>query len=287
MSARLAALGWPGGKSAITPQGTGRWVNSLLPQRPMVYAEPFAGMLGVLLQRRRARTEIVSDIDYRLMNLWMVWRDDPEGLTSLIERTPDSSAAHLEEANRRLAEWEASPPGEVPEMGDLRAAYSLAVLLCCSTHGRLNIELSNPRAGRHRIPDKERWMAVAERVRKVRMMLAPALEVINLVSPVEDSLIYADPPYQSAQNFYVGGVDYEELEAALLGCAGKVALSGQVGDEYPALEAAGWHRSERGVWRSIGFMMGRAEAIRATEVLWTNYDPAEIAPQSAFDFGDA
>ena len=44
--------------TSVVIQGTGRWITSLLPQRAgVLYCEPFAGMLGVLLQRPPSKSE--------------------------------------------------------------------------------------------------------------------------------------------------------------------------------------------------------------------------------------
>ena len=53
---RYRALGWVGGKSAHSAARTGTWIAGLLPPPGVTYTycEPFAGMLGVLLQRQEA-----------------------------------------------------------------------------------------------------------------------------------------------------------------------------------------------------------------------------------------
>ena len=98
------ALGWVGGKSFYGTHGTGRWITSLLPpaEATYTYVEPYAGMLGILLQRRPAKREIVSDLDDDLINWWTVVRDKPDALGELLEWTPSWSSALFAEACQNL-----------------------------------------------------------------------------------------------------------------------------------------------------------------------------------------
>lgn len=84
---RLSALYWPGGKSG-NGAGVGRWIADQLPWRySSCYVEPFAGMLGVLLQRKPVQTEIVNDSDERVVNWWRVVRDRHLDLLGWTKRT--------------------------------------------------------------------------------------------------------------------------------------------------------------------------------------------------------
>ena len=101
---RLRALGWVGGKSAHASQGTGKWIAGLLPppSATYTYIEPFAGMLGVLLQRDAARREIVNDLDDDLINWWTIVRDEPVKLGDMLDFTPGWSSALFGEACSNL-----------------------------------------------------------------------------------------------------------------------------------------------------------------------------------------
>ena len=98
------ALGWIGGKSFYGTHKTGRWIAGLLPppEATYTYVEPYAGMLGILLQRRPAKREIVSDLDADLINWWTVVRDEPEALAELLEWTPGWSSDLFAEACHNL-----------------------------------------------------------------------------------------------------------------------------------------------------------------------------------------
>lgn len=115
------ALSWLGGKSAHASARTGRWINSLLPPAwaAYTYVEPFAGMLGILLQRPPARREIVNDLDGDIINWWRVVRDHCEELGRLLDFSPAWSVDLYEETVRNL-----SHPDPV------RRAYYFTLALC-------------------------------------------------------------------------------------------------------------------------------------------------------------
>ena len=76
MSSSLTApFPWPGGKR--------RWANRIW-QRfgdPVVYSEPFAGSLAVLLHRPSpCQREVVCDTSGHICNFWRAMREDPEAV---------------------------------------------------------------------------------------------------------------------------------------------------------------------------------------------------------------
>ena len=81
---KLSALRYYGGKNA--QHRTGRWIASMLPY-DKGYVEPFAGMLGVLLQRRRSAAEMVNDADGNLI--------DGGGRCGIIRRSSGGLSATL------------------------------------------------------------------------------------------------------------------------------------------------------------------------------------------------
>ena len=83
----LDALQYVGGKSGRT--ALGKWVADRIPYG-YYYCEPFAGMLGVLLQRTRSPIEVVNDLNGHVTNWWEVVRDRTEELERWITLTPDS-----------------------------------------------------------------------------------------------------------------------------------------------------------------------------------------------------
>ena len=277
----LGGLRWKGGKNANSSVGTGRWVASLLPADVGLYVEPFAGMLGVLLQRAPVLSEIVSDADYEIMNWWQVVRDYPDWLGQKVDATPNKSQAHLEAALAYLDGWEPTfeEPGQL--VGDRWAAYHFNVRCAMSAHGSgtLDLNYGTTTSMRH-FPAASRIRRLAARLMRTHLVTGDALKLIDRVAAVSDCLVYADPPYPSSPGYYQATVDYEALVAGLLACEGRAALSGQVADTpyYDRLESEGWVRSEFPTTRSAGWQgydtdSGQAQRKDAGECLWTNYEP--------------
>lgn len=95
-------LPYLGGKSIRANSGLGAWIVSLLPppSSGQTYIEPFAGMLGVLLQRTPAGTEIVSDADGRIIAFWRELRDNTDAFAERVGRDLVASRRIRESSQR-------------------------------------------------------------------------------------------------------------------------------------------------------------------------------------------
>ena len=267
----LRALPYLGGKAAGGPNGTGRWIASLLPQeREVCYVEPFAGMLGVLLQRQRCRLEIANDADERIVNWWRVLRWRTDELLTAITRTPLSRA-----------EFEAALQ-TVDDDDPMRSAWAVSVLLMQGLAGGLNAARSQWK--RRLVADRDqvtrsscandnliaRLEAVAQRIRYVQLECTDATKLVRSVADRDDTVIYADPPYAgaSAARHYGRTLDTDAFTEALLACRGRVAVSG-AGAQWDHL---GFVRHERvTVSQALGSVTADSRPAR-TEVLWTNFE---------------
>ena len=258
----LHGLGWRGGKTAYNGT-TGPWVASLLPQgNRIIYMEPFAGMLGVLLQRTPAQVEVVNDIDGRIINWWRHVRDEPDAMVAKLQATP-RSRAEFDAACLRLQEHADS----------LQAAIDFTVVVCQSI---MPGSLGAKRWGRQwRLPAYGRWTggiedrmhALADRLRDVHIECGDAIEICEAVKNKPDVVLYADPPYRDTAG-YGHDVDRDALRDTLLAQHGRVAISGY-GDEWDHL---GWERHERS--EEINPYIGAPRTSRQ-DVLWTNYEPLQ------------
>lgn len=245
------------------------WIAELLPVHRH-YVEPFAGALSVLLAKKPSPMETVNDLDEQLVAFWRVLRDRPEDLARVTALTPHSrvelTAAH-----------EPAPPGE-----DLEAARRVWIRLTQGRGGSLR------RTGwRHYIASAgsstgmpgylagytARIAPAADRLARVSLECAPALELIARYGAAADVLLYVDPPYlgetrEAARRYRheMQGVEaHRELAAALADCAAAVVLSGYDSPLYADLYE-GWYRAERATTTGNG----RGGAQARTEVLWSN-----------------
>ena len=258
----LAALRYYGGKSAHARQGTGRWIASMLPVRGL-YVEPFAGMLGVLLQRPRSALELVSDIDCRLITWWRVVRDMPDEFGFIVEHTP-YSRDEFERCVEVLDDDEVSP---------IDMALAVHVVLSQSLRAGLSAPVFAPRYFRGTVGlwrDGQVKM-LSDRIRRVQLETRDASEILSRTAGITDSVVYVDPPYRTTDTspYAEGCLDIDRLSEALLSQEGLVAVSGS-GDEWDHL---GWHRHTL----DVPFVHTGESSMsrRREEVLWTNFEPMQ------------
>lgn len=268
------ALPYYGGKHPRTRRG--KWIAALLgpPAPRSSYIEPFAGMLGVLLARPPAKVELANDVNGWIVAWWRAVRDCPEEFARLLAATPCSRALFDEAVETVLAG---------ARSGDL-LRDALTIHICIDQGMRHG---PNPSRGSWApcfsgavgsVPSlrwqRERLAALAARMRGVQLECRDACAILERARRAADALIYADPPYRSADcspyGAAAGRLDWGRLAELLAAQKGRVAVSGY-GDEWDSL---GWHRSELADFhRPIGVHAGAPHSPRR-EVLWTNFPPA-------------
>ena len=263
---RKALKGTPyvGGKSIANMTGVGPWVSSLIPYDSKgIYCEPCAGMIGVMLQRPKSRTEIANDADEVVVNFWRVMRDSPTELKRLIEHTP-YAAAELE--------WAMTAIGDAGESAEKRAlAFVIRQYQSYrgTTTGKWSPGFDPIRQGPNRDGDwtnglSEMVLSLARRLRSVQLTNEDALRTLERLVGREDAVIYVDPPYKDTYSPYVASIDYDALGRVMKEQQGFVAVSGYA-DEWDHL---GWERHTKNTWAQQTAKDGKKE--ERTEVLWTN-----------------
>ena len=255
---RLSGLGYIGGKSA-NGRGSGQWIADQLPYRT-AYLEPFAGMLGVLLQRTRCRREVVNDLDERVMNWWAVLRDNWQELERLFLLTPRWSKTLVEEAvAKEEAALDAGDRVAAAYYMTIRGTQGFARSINSTAAGRSYTEFACcPPLSELRV--RELW----ERIRRVELENIDAVEFLDRYGQMEDAVFYCDPPYPTGitQHYTHKEVDMDGLTDQLVRVAGFCAISGY-GDEWDHL---GWHRYELKIKNTLT----AKSYVDRTEVLWSN-----------------
>jgi DNA adenine methylase len=274
-------LKWHGGKHYLA----GRIVALMPPH--LHYVEPFAGGLAVLLARdpddrrlwagdtssTRGVSEVVNDLDGRLMNFWRVLADPTSfaRFRRAVEATPFGRPV-WEEASRRL-----------DDPNPVHRAVAFFVWARQSLAGRLGtftgVTRTRTRGGRN--AEVNAWVGAVEGLPAVHQRLwgrvliecRPALQVIRSHDG-PGTLFYCDPPYlpgtRSTPDVYgheMTEADHQELLGVLRACKGKVMLSGYPSALYDDA-LVGWARHTFDLPNNAA---GGDTKLRKPEAVWCNF----------------
>jgi DNA adenine methylase len=252
------------------------------------YVEPFGGSGIVLLNREKRPHEVLNDLNGEIVNFFQVLRDHREEFVKRLELTPYARGEFENAVERRGDD-------------DLDAVERARLFFIRTQQGRYSRMDSERTKGewtrstttvRGGNPQKvNKWMnkieglgPVADRLRRVQIEQRDALQVIR---DYDDSgtLFYLDPPYppetRGDENAYgtfeFSRDDHTELLDVLQGVEGRVALSGYDNGLYDS-RLSGWYvsRDEEKVNQN-GSTGTVSDHSTTQEVLWTNYEPREVA----------
>lgn len=242
MSIRVAKV--PGAKWRLID-----WYLAHLPAR-QVYIEPFFGSGAVLFNKPRSPTEVVSDVDGRVVALFRVLRDRPADLTRAVELTP---WAREEWDNCRKA-------GDVDDEVEKARRF---LVESWQSHGLRSLSRSGwrydgpgGRGGGGRSVAREwsdlpeRIAAATKRLQGVHIESRPALDILRRFRGPEVTA-FVDPPYPAKtvngerdrlyRHEMMEPAQHEELLAELLQHPGPVLACSYRNETYDAsLLGAGW-----------------------------------------------
>lgn len=269
-NAQRPILRYHGGKWKLA-----QWIIDNMPEH-LIYCEPFAGAASVLMQKERARIEVLNDINNRIVSLFTVLRDpvSSQRLKELVLLTPYSETEY-----RICREISADP------IEDARRLIVLSHQSHCPTIVSGGI-LSGWRRGirEHGTTSADEWaslhdeiMSWCDRLRSVFLECGTAIDVISRWDN-HDTLFYVDPPYvRSTRTPGLDGYkhemsddDHRELAKVLNKCYGMVIISGYASDLYNEMYS-GWYRVEQ--------VSVADKGRKKTEVLWINDAACARNPQ--------
>jgi DNA adenine methylase len=273
-------LKWHGGKHYLAAR-----IMALMPPH-LHYVEPFCGGLAVLLARdpndRRlwlsgqARpggvSEVVNDLNGRLINFWRVLRD-AEHFPRFVRR------CQATEMSRAVWE-EAHGGGRRPD--PVEDAWAFFVDCRQSRAGTFKgfTSLTRSRTRRGVNGNASEWLGAVEGLAAVHARLRPvvieSMDALALIAREdgEGTLFYCDPPYlhetRATTDVYAHEMSREghhNLLCLLCGCKAKVMLSGYRSEMYDDL-LAGWNRHDFAI---ANHAAGGKKKRRMTECLWCNF----------------
>ncbi len=263
---KLIAFGWYGGKFSHLD-----WLLPLLPPTQH-FCDLFGGSAAVIINRQPAPIETYNDIDSEVVNFFRVLREQKDELIEAIGLTPFSREELAIACNEPTVDL---PALERARRFFVRARQVRTGLAQTASAGRWAHCVLTSRAAM--AGAVSRWLGsiedlslIAQRLLRVQIENAPALEVIERYDSVE-TLFYCDPPYvhatrgdNKAYAYEMSDDAHRALAHALHQIKGKVALSGYRGSLYDEL-FADWQCVEVPARLCHSVKQPRAEA------LWVNY----------------
>lgn len=254
---------YSGGKQRVADQ-----IVQLFPDHAS-YVEPFAGALSVLLAKAPAPIEVVNDLNGNLVAFWRVLRDRPADLERVCALTPHSRFEYVDSLDLEVDELEKARRVWV-QLTQARGSRLEHKSGWRFVHGGNRTALSRYLQGY-----LDRIAPSAARLHHVSLECRDALEVINAYG-LADALLYIDPPYlaetrdgdQYAHEF-ASPEQHGDLLDLVLAVPSKVAISGYPSRLYNT-RLKGWERHE--------FASRNMRGAPRTEVLWTNFAPANTLP---------
>ena len=205
MPERLRALPWFGGKGERYG-----WILSNLPdaRKSQLYAEPFAGMLSILLNREPAKAEIANDANGRIVNFWKALREHPDELERLVRYTPNSRKEYIECLET------------LDEGSSVDRARKFIVVVYQSLMKADNSKKSDWYLQTKPVKNymlRNRIAALASRMINVQLECLDAVEFLNKLykrierfpnGDIDECVIYIDPPYRNSDiSHYSESVD--------------------------------------------------------------------------------
>jgi DNA adenine methylase len=269
------AFPYYGGKARMAPR-----IVALMPKHRL-YVEPFAGSAAVLLAKPSCKHEVINDLDGNVVTFFQVMREQPEELELALRLTPYSRAEY---ARADLSD---------PTITSLERARRFVIRTSQSVNAAgaaggagwaLSTTRNQSRPGTF-AGAVDRLSHVAERLRRVYIEQAPAVDLIARFADVEDAVIYADPPYLASTRVALGRAAYrldlhtvaehQATLAALRSVQGMVIVSGYDSPLYAA-ELPGWSAIRLDIGKPSANRAGAMQS-SAAEVLWINREVADDA----------
>lgn len=263
---RLRALRWYGGK--------GRSLGLLLPLLDVpadAFVDAFGGGGHVLLNRPRAKSETLNDLDGDVVHFFRTLRDRGDELREALRLTPYARAEY--EAARAALD---APPADELERARLfmlSTFSSVGARLGAGFANSIGSQSNNQRGFRSAVDALE---GVVERLRGVSIERRDAIELLRQAKQ-PDALFYLDPPYLHGARKTPSDGYREELtddgHEALLDAAAAspclIAISGYPASLYDAKLAG---------WRVAGWAQPKSSQAKAAahefgeERVWMNYN---------------
>ena len=253
-----------GGKQKIA-----KWIVSQFPPHKS-YIEPFAGGLAVFFERqKRAKTDVINDINSDVYNLYLQWKENPEELLRVLRATPYSLQDYKHCQSVYAGKTKAS---------DIERARAFFVNTNSSFGSRINSSWGRRYSGNIQTKPIEFQNSVAifraflGRMKDVYIENRDATKVIKSWDN-KDALFYVDPPYPDSDQGHYSGygmADFNNLLTVLKNIKGKFILSCYK-KEAMDIDPKWLHRTKQTVLRAT--TVANKKRPKRKESIFLNYTP--------------
>lgn len=256
------------------------WIISHFPRRYLTYCEPYFGGGAVLLKLNpNGHSEVINDIDGKLMNFWKVMqtRELFDQFFDCIKSMPFSEELFNVSPMATMKTWVTD--------SEVRQAIHFFIRCRQSLAGRKKsftpISTSRTRSGMNE--QVSSWMTAIEGLPTVHQRLIRVLmlkrDAIDCIMSIDhrQTIFYCDPPYlhetRKAKEVYgefeMGENQHQQLLECLDGIAGKFILSGYRSKLYDSFaRKAKWRRRDLRIANNAAG--GKSKRVMV-ESIWMNY----------------
>ena len=234
-----------------------KWIVSGFPEHK-TYIEPFCGSAAVFFAKEPCHSEILNDIDDRIIKAFEMIRSRPKELAALLWATPYAQSNWREQVN----------PSELE-----KSALFIASTQQFYAGNTKSSSFSSGSAAQNKSKAKVwadwfmRVLPAAARLKDAQITNKDALSLIERYSHLKDCLWYVDPPYVGHEHEYKNSVKHAELAKALNHVQGKVIVSGTNAEED---HFKGWNQHKK-LYTATAGSNRRAFTKRYEECLYCNF----------------
>ena len=263
-----AIFRYPGSK-----WGLANWIIDHFPvdYEKMVYLEPFTGSGAVFFNKNAGCIEMINDLDDDIVNVFAVLRDRPEELKRRLLLTPYSRV----EYDRSFEPYDGDDVVEKARRYFVKLTQAIGAKMDGKGGWRNH---NTPKIG----GTAYKWAGMAKNIDEATTRLRGSstnlvqiehMDALRLIERYNnpDVLMYLDPPYVMSTrksgrlyNHEMTNSDHERLIELVVSSKAKIIISGYQSDMY-SNSLKGWYMDTK--------LSQTTSTAKATEVIWTNYEP--------------
>jgi len=249
-----------------------KWIIENFPEdyREMTYCEPYVGGGSVFLNKEPSQTEVINDLDKKVVSVFKALRDEPGEIIGRIKRTKykeETFKKALKDGADGFTDYIDEAVNEVivrrMSRGGMKSAFSWSNRKRGGQPGDLNAWETY----------KEQLAAIADRVHNAHIFNEKAEEIIR-VWDGPNTLMYLDPPYlpstRTSPNVYENEMsidDHIHLSEIINNAKSYMILSGYPSALYNRLYKD-WNCLKKEI---VNHSSQKSKKDRKIECIWLNF----------------